>query len=385
MPSPTSTVLVSGLRSTGKSSLVCALWGDASLLPTAERDCTQTNSLIRIPQGDEKDRSVKLLYLPRDRAIHFAVRGAAYYRIESFLKETLSFEAAKLDETPPEERLLLAQKLLENTFQNNPRLAVLNESLTDDLQELKQLCETLNAPEYPAETPLTVDWSERRDHMMGVRGPDSRIMDTGRLQALDRVELLRTTPVWAGQPPMLIDTPCVPAVRGGRRQDLVLEQARKAQALLIASRPDRAEPEEWLRAFLKERPRMAERTLLVFNQIDTVDLASLFSRDGFSGAFENSLEKFREVGLPKTNVCMTCARLPFLEMSLNENPDPLVSERLAKLKKTLARVADQAGGRQASNFRDMLISTAKAPDGGLTLLRERIQHVLRPSGSSAAK
>jgi hypothetical protein len=373
----TPAILVSGLRSTGKSSLVCSLWGDASLLPTAERDCTQTNSFIRVPQDGESDRSVKLVHLPRERAIQFALRGAAYYRIESFLKETLSFEASKLEELAAEEKLKLAQQLLQQIFESNRRLAVLNESLTDDAEELKQLCATLDKPDFPGDKPITADWSERRDHMMGTRGPDSRILDTGRLQTLDRVELLRETSVWNGPPPLLIDTPCVPAVRGGRRQDLVLEQARKANALLIASRPDRAEPEEWLRAFLKERPRMAERTLLVFNQIDTVDMASLFSRDGFSGAYETSLEKFREVGVSKNNVCMTCARLPFLELSLKDSTDPLVNERLTKLKKTLARLVDHAGSRQPSPFRDTLIAAAKAPDGGLQLLRDKLRAILK--------
>jgi len=376
MNSAPPSVVVSGLRSTGKSSLVCALWGDAELLPTAERDCTQTNTLIRIPRESESDRSVQLVHLLVGRALLFAVRGAAYYRIESFLKDKLSFEAQVLEQQPPGERLATAVRLLKEAFAADPRAAVLHESLTDDLAEIEQILETLAAPNYPAERPLDAAWDERRDHMMGRRGPDSRIIDTGRLQTLDRVELLRATTAWNGTPPLLIDTPCIPAVRGARRQDLVLEQARKAAMLLIASRPDRAEPEEWLRAFLKERPKMAERTLLVFNQVDTVDPASLFSRDGFSGAYESSLERFREIGIPKTNACMTCARLPFLELARANSSDPLVEERLVRLKKILARLADLALGRQASVFRDMYVAALKSPDGGIGTLRSAIQKTL---------
>jgi len=376
MESTPPSIVVSGLRSTGKSSLVCALWGDADLLPTAERDCTQTNSLIRVPRDGESDRSVRLVHLPRERALLFAVRGAAYYRIESFLREKLNFEAQVLEEQPPGERLATAVRLLREAFAHDPRAAVLHESLTDDLAEIEQILETLAAEDFPAERPIEKNWDERRDHMMGRRGPDSRIIDLGRLQTLDRVELLRATTAWTGTPPLLIDTPCIPAVRGARRQDLVLEQARKAVMLLIASRPDRAEPEEWLRAFLKERPKMAERTLLVFNQVDTVDPASLFSRDGFSGAFESSQERFREIGIPRSNVCMTCARLPFLELVRTNNSDPLVEERLVRLKKILARLADLALGRQASVFRDMYVAAVKSPDGGMGVLRSAIQKTL---------
>ncbi len=54
-------VLVSGLCSVGKSSFVCALWGDSDLLPTAVRDCTQTNTLTRQPLRRAEPMSVPVL------------------------------------------------------------------------------------------------------------------------------------------------------------------------------------------------------------------------------------------------------------------------------------------------------------------------------------
>ena len=66
--------LVSGLCSVGKSSFVAALWGDAELLPTAVRDCTQTNTLIRAPRANESERQILLQYLSREQALNFAAR-----------------------------------------------------------------------------------------------------------------------------------------------------------------------------------------------------------------------------------------------------------------------------------------------------------------------
>ena len=58
--------VVEGESGLGKSTFVSALWGDSELLPTAVRDCTQTNTLIREPRDDESDRSLLLAYLDRD-------------------------------------------------------------------------------------------------------------------------------------------------------------------------------------------------------------------------------------------------------------------------------------------------------------------------------
>ena len=189
-------VLVSGLRSTGKSSLVCSLWGDAELLPTAERDCTQTNTLIRVPIETERDRSVRLVHLPRERALLFAVRGAAYYRIESFLKDKLSFEAQVLEQQTPGERLATAVKLLREAFRQDPRAAVLHESLTDDLAEIEQILETLAAPDYPEDRVLSADWSERRDHLAGKLGSGllAHFMERGWLRRIGSERALELTP-----------------------------------------------------------------------------------------------------------------------------------------------------------------------------------------------
>src|SRR4051794_36059691 len=81
------TVLVSGLCSVGKSSFVCALWGDSELLPTAVRDCTQTNTLIRLPEAGETDRQIRLAYLTREKAVDFASRDLSYYRLSELLQD----------------------------------------------------------------------------------------------------------------------------------------------------------------------------------------------------------------------------------------------------------------------------------------------------------
>jgi hypothetical protein len=370
---PTHTFLLSGLRSTGKSSLVCALWNDAQLLPTAERDCTQTNSVIRAPAEGESDRQVRLIHLPRERAIDCALRGAACYRIVSFLREVLEMEAAKLEEGPPETRLRAALAAIRKLFREVPRLHVLHEALDDDVRELDLLLETLDAPGYPGPSPQAAHWDERRDHLMGRRGEDGRILDTGRLQTLDRVELLRATTAFGPKPPELIDPPGVPAFHGGRRQDLVLEMARRATRLLIAHRPEICEPEDWLLSYIKENPAAKRSTLLVFNQIDTADTAALFGRDGFNAAFDATLKNYRDAGIATERVYFTCARLPFLEMSRTDDADPLLAERIARLKKRLARLADAAQSRGGSLFRDALLAASTAPDAGIAALRSALR------------
>src|SRR4051812_37167368 len=96
--SKTPRVLVSGLCSVGKSSFVSTLWGDAELLPTAVRDCTQTNTLIRAPQTGESDRHIRLAYLSREKATEFAVKGLAFHRIVEVLEEALGLTMPKLEE-----------------------------------------------------------------------------------------------------------------------------------------------------------------------------------------------------------------------------------------------------------------------------------------------
>ena len=47
-------------------------------------------------------------------------------------------------------------------------------------------------------------------------------------------------------------------------------------------------PEEWVLKIFRKRPELARRTLIVFNQIDTIDGAALFAREGFAQAWEEN-------------------------------------------------------------------------------------------------
>ena len=80
-------ILIAGKRSVGKSSFVCALWQDAELVPTAVRDCTQTNTLIRTPEEGEADPHLQIAYLERERALNFAAGDLSTYRLIRFLEE----------------------------------------------------------------------------------------------------------------------------------------------------------------------------------------------------------------------------------------------------------------------------------------------------------
>jgi len=131
------TVLVSGLKSTGKSSLVSALWGDSELLPTAVRDCTQTNTLVRVPREGERDREIFLNYLSREEAVEFAARGLAYHRLREVLVDVLGPTGPKLDEEPAEKRIALAAETVRRLFEERTEVHVLHEPATEQLETLE--------------------------------------------------------------------------------------------------------------------------------------------------------------------------------------------------------------------------------------------------------
>src|SRR5260370_40689233 len=95
-------VMMRGLWRVGKSSFVGALWGDSTMLPTAVRDCTQTNTLIRVPKPGESDPRILLSYLPRQAALEFALRDISFYRLSELLAEQSGPFGPRLDEMPPE-------------------------------------------------------------------------------------------------------------------------------------------------------------------------------------------------------------------------------------------------------------------------------------------
>jgi hypothetical protein len=376
-------ILVSGLRSVGKSSFVCSLWGDTELLPTAERDCTQTNTRIRIPAPGEADRGIGLAYLPRAKALDYATRDLSFCRLAEFLAEALGPFAPRLDELTPEARLREATAAVRRVFRQRPDLYVLHEHLTDEVEKLEQFLAFLDSPAYrPGET-VAGAWEERREQLMGRRRPDGRTVDVGKLLALAHVELVRATGKWGQIPfcpskmvsvpifPVLIDTPWVPAFHNARRAELILAEARTAEVLVIVARPELLQVEDWVTRILSERPALAARTLVAFNQVDTADLARLFARDGLGEVFAENRKRLRALGVPRENLFVSCTRLPFLE---NSPAAPGRAERLAKLREVLGAVRERAASAPKSaapEFREKL-RRATEPDGGLEAVRERL-------------
>ncbi|MBE7461996.1 MAG: hypothetical protein HS116_00765 [Planctomycetes bacterium] len=364
-------VLLSGLRSVGKSSLVCMLWGDAELLPTAVRDCTQTNTLIRTPRDGEAERVLKVEHLPREKALDFATRDLAYVRLAEFLKEQDGPLGARLENMPAEARLRRACEDVRKLFNQRGDLAVLHDHLSDDLDRLDAFFAFLDAPEYRPGEVVEAPWDERRDHLMGRLLPDGRRLDVGRTLAYRHVELIRATGRFGGEPPELIDTPWIPAFHNARRADLILERAREADLLLVVSLPEPYEPEPWLEEFLKAYPERAGRIALLFNQVDTVDTLTLFTREGFAQRFVENVEKLAKRGLDPQRVFLSCARLPFLEQGTR---DPFLVERVAKLKGTLEKLAKLAIDRSQGLFKEKLIQACDpAGEGGLRALRAGLE------------
>lgn len=368
-------VLVSGLRSVGKSSFVCTLWGDSELLPTAEQDCTQVNTLTRAPLPGEEDRTTRRTFLPRARALEFATRDLSYHRLAAFLAETLGPLAPNLDAFPPGERLPKAVHALRTLFAKRQDLLVLHDHLNDDADRVEEFLAFVESPDYRAGETVPAGWDERRELLMGQRRPDGRPINTGRMLAVERVELIRSSDAWAEQPIRLMDSPWVPSFHNARRAELLLEEAKQARALVIVARAGPFQLEDWAARFLAERKEIASRTLVVFNQVDTIDLSRLFARDGFADAFSASAKNLRSVGIPPENLFVSCMRLPFLEKSPSAEKH---AGRIAKLREVLAAIRKrvESAPKDAAPALKPKLLRATGADGGLDAVRERLLAVL---------
>jgi hypothetical protein len=365
-------VLVSGLCSVGKSSFVCALWGDAELLPTAVRDCTQTNTLIRLPEGSEADRRILLSYLSREQAVDFATRDLSYFRLAELATEAGGLLGPLLNDLPPEERLRKAIALVRKLFADKPEQFVLHEPLTEELEKLEQFLQFIDSAEYRPGQTVDAKWEDRREHLMGNRRPDGRTLDTGKLLALKHVEMLRHTNMWKGATegdvpaPQIVDSPWIPSYHNARRADLILAQARETDLLVILTLPQRFEPESWVLQIFRERPELAKRAVVVFNQVDTIDTTVLFAREGFAAVFKENAERLGKLGIRAENLFISCARLPFLELSAQT---PAIQERTEKLRKVLARITKLAQERPADDFSRKLLRACDPADAGVVSLR----------------
>ena len=363
------TLLISGLCSVGKSSFVCALWGDSDLLPTAVRDCTQTNTLIRAPGPGESDQCIFLKYLSRADAERFAIKSLAFHRLSEMLEQARELPIAGLDELPPGAQLRLVAEEARRLYAARPDLQVLCEPLTDDMQQLDDFLRFIDSPEFQPSARSAARWEDRREHLMGRRLPDGRLTDTGRLMALEHVELVRET-IEDTLSFQIVDTPWIPTLHNARREDLIRERARHADVLVVLTLPQKFEPEAWLEKAWIERPELKKKTLIVFNQIDTVDPRTLFSRDGFSGIYGENLERLARLGLDPANLLMSCTRLPFLKQQANPP-----AERIARLEKVLAQLHELARARPASEFQQKIFTASDPADAGLACIRKRIEQL----------
>ncbi|MCY3019695.1 MAG: GTPase domain-containing protein [Planctomycetota bacterium] len=250
---------------------------------------------------------------------------------------------------------------------------MLHDYVSDELEQLEQFLAFLDAPEYrPGETVLA-RWDERRDLLMGRRRPDGRTLDVGKLWTLRRVALVRRSEGhWQGAPPVLVDTPWIPQFHEARRVDLIIEQARGADIAVILALPQPFQFEEWVPTVLTERPELAKRTLIVFNQVDTVDTLALFARHGFASNFKENAERLAKHGIDPRNLYMACARLPFL---LGSAQDAAVAERIAKLRKVLGGIRKLVAGRGDSDFKTRMLAPCDPDDGGLGSVRRRLEEL----------
>jgi len=372
------TVLVSGLRSTGKSSLVCSLWGDSGLLPTAVRDCTQTNTLVRVPGAGEEDRRIVLRFLDREEAVGFALRDLAYHRLEEVIREVAGLLGQRLDAMPPDERIRWAVSTVRRLFEERPDVHVLHEPATEQVEKLEQFIEFIDSPAYRSGGAVEMPWSERREYLMGRRRPDGRTLEVGKLLSLRLVELVRATGRWGDSPPHLVDSPWIPTFHNARRADLILREAESADVLVIVALPEAFELEPWVDTAFRARPRLAARTVVVFNQVDTLDTSELFRRGGFAEAWRANLDMLTRRGVRPRNVLCSCARLPFLEgLPADTQQSAFEAERSARLRAVLARIRKVLAGRSADELTDRLAAACDPADSGVESLRSKLLEMSR--------
>jgi len=407
------TILVAGLRSTGKSSLVSALWGDSELLPTAVRDCTQTNTFIRTPRGGdndvdptsprggdndvdptsprggdndvdptsprqgERDRRLLLNFLTRDGSEEFASRGLAFHRLREVIVATLGPAGPKLDEGTPGAQVRLAVDTVRRLFSERKDVHVLHEPATEQLEQLEQFIAHLDSREYVPGGRVEKDWAERREYLMGRRRRDGRTLDTGKLLSLRLVELVRATDRWGDLAPTIIDTPWVPTFHNARRADLVLREAERADIIVITALPEPFELEPWVLEAFDKLPRLRGRTLVVFNQVDTVDTSCLFGRGGFAEAWAGNVERLGKEGIGTENLYVSCARLPFLEGLRGEGAgDPSATAREDGLRAVLGKIGRLASDAPADALREKLIAACDPADCGVESVRSRLARLM---------
>lgn len=213
---------------------------------------------------------------------------------------------------------------------------------------------------------------------MGRRGSDGRTLAVGKLLSLRLVELVRATDRWAESPPTLIDTPWIPSFHNARRADLVIREGERSDVIVITALPGPFEPEPWLRELFQKRPGLRGRTLVVFNQVDTVDTSRLFGRGGFAEAWAGNVERLGREGIRPENLHVSCTRLPFLEgLRARDARDPLHAEREGRLRAVLGNIrALASAGGPAGPFRERLFAACDPVDCGVESVRSRLVELI---------
>jgi hypothetical protein len=329
------------------------------------------------PRDGELDRRLVLNFLTRDGSEEFASRGLAFHRLREVIAATLGPAGPKLDEGTPGARVRLAVETIRRLFTERKDMHVLHEPATEQLEQLEQFIAHLDSLEYVPGGRVEKDWAERREYLMGRRRRDGRTLEVGKLLSLRLVELVRATDRWGDSPPTVIDTPWVPTFHNARRADLVLREAERADIIVITALPEPFELEPWVLEVFDKLPRLRGRTLVVFNQVDTVDTSCLFGRGGFAEAWAGNVERLCREGIGTENLYVSCARLPFLEgLRVEGARDPLETAREDRLRAVLGKIRRLSSDGPADPLRGRLIAACDPTDCGVESVRSRLARLM---------
>jgi hypothetical protein len=176
----------------------------------------------------------------------------------------------------------------------------------------------------------------------------------------------------------VIDTPWIPGFHNARRADLVIRESERSDVIVITALPEPFEPEPWLREVFQKRPGLRGRTLVVFNQVDTVDTSRLFGRGGFAEAWAGNVERLGREGIRPENLYVSCTRLPFLEgLRAGDVRDPLNAEREGRLRAVLGKIRALASARgPAGLFKERLLAACDPADCGVESVRSRLVEMM---------
>jgi hypothetical protein len=364
-------ILTAGRMSVGKTSLVNALWGEAGMLPTAARDCTQTNTLVRPPGWGSPDGTVRLRYLPPDTAAEYALGGVHWHRLTEYLRSQSPGLFDELEKLEPRAAIGACVKAVREVFAKEKGEEVLHDNLLEDLDVLESLLSLFEEVDRSSSLVVERPYEERSRHLMGERHPDGSIAGTGRLIALERVEIFREPKGWSACVPSIFDTPWIPTVHETRRADLVRQAAAEADVLVLVELPRRPVLEEWQQAYLDEDPTRARRVLFVLNQVDAVNLETFFRTGGLCEVFEETRTLMGRRGMDPENIVLTVSWVHHLR---GLAPDDRVRGRIARMEAVLGDLRAVAKApRCPPPLSQRILAACDPSDGGLAALRSRIE------------